>query len=355
MRFAAAPVGPVLVKDQDVSGRDRPTVGPVAAMRQRITETELIARCPAPTPSPSVPLEWREFEREINAGAMSRPGSLHRSDVALAGLRRRIAALEGGLSPEARLAPAPVSAKQGPARLLFGTPAIDKLFTCPGLPLGALHEMVSGETRDGGVLTGFLAAVLARLETATDGSAADGEVLWILDPRVPREGGTPYAEGLAHFGLDPSRLLIVKPRRIEDCLWAMEEGLRSPALGAVVGEIHGDPKPLDLTATRRLALRIRESRVTGFLLRHATPGGPSAAITRFRIIPRRGIQVESRRRDALLGEPGWRIALEKNRDGRPGTADLEWNHAHRCFTAATDRKPVVSDAADRPDSALLAG
>ena len=47
-----------------------------------------------------------------------------------------------------------------------------------------------------------------------------------------------------------------------------------------------DTKKLDLTASRRLALRARESGVLGLLLRQAGPAEPGAALTRWLVSPR---------------------------------------------------------------------
>ena len=55
-------------------------------------------------------------------------------------------------------------------------------------------------------------------------------------------------------GLPAQNLIHVEARDARDALWAMEEGLRCAALSAVIGEIWGDPRALDFTATRRLAV-----------------------------------------------------------------------------------------------------
>ncbi|MBA5778550.1 inducible mutagenesis protein A [Stappia sp. F7233] len=272
----------------------------------------------------------------------------------LAELRRRVAAMEGRLTPEAQLAPAPAIAatRQGPARLRTGMEAFDRLFAAPGLARGALHEITAAETRQAGALSGFAAALAAQLA-----ERHDGDLLWVVDPQVAREAGVPFADGLAAFGLDPARILLVTPRRIEDCLWALEEGARSSALFAVIGEIHGAPKALDLTATRRLSLKVRASGTTLFLLRHASRDEPTAALTRFCVSPRQSRPAQGGRagRPGLVGAPAWRVRLEKNRDGRPGEVELEWDHVRRSFTAPADLEPLVSGAFDRPDRAAGGG
>jgi len=66
-------------------------------------------------------------------------------------------------------------------------------------------------------------------------------------------------------------------------LWAMEEGLRCSALGAVIGEIWGDPKALDFTATRRLAVAAERNGVAAFLIRLGGHANLSGARMRWRI------------------------------------------------------------------------
>ncbi|WP_349358613.1 inducible mutagenesis protein A [Stappia sp.] len=269
----------------------------------------------------------------------------------LADLRSRIAALEGRLPHEAQLAPGPASAAhgRGPARLRTGVARFDRLFAAPGLPCGALHELTSAESRHGGALTGFATALLARLC-----AQRDGDVVWVSEPECRRETGGPHADGLARFGIDPARLILVRARRIEEVLWAAEEGLRARALAAVVAEVRGAPRVLDLTASRRLHLRSEEGGVSAFLLRHADGAAPTAAVMRARIAPRASIGAGDSR-FAPLGRPAWRVDVERNRDGRPGLVELEWDHATQHFAAPADRQPVVSGACDRPPGAAGAG
>ena len=61
-------------------------------------------------------------------------------------------------------------------------------------------------------------------------------------------------------GLGIRDLIHVEARDARAALWAMEEGLRCPALSLVVGELWGDPAALDFTATRRLAVAAERQR-----------------------------------------------------------------------------------------------
>ncbi|WP_244313653.1 ImuA family protein [Stappia sediminis] len=273
-----------------------------------------------------------------------------RTDIA--GLRRRIAAIEGRPALDAQFAPAPADAAttRGPARLLTGVDGFDRLFAQPGLSCGTLHEVTAAETRAAGALSGFAAGLLSLLSRERE-----GDLLWVADPQVMREAGMPFAAGFAEFGLDPARVLLVTPRRIEDALWALEEGARSRAIFAVAGELHGAPKALDLTATRRLSLKAQSSGTTVFLLRHAGLEEPTAATTRLHVSPRPRPRVAGVGRVRLVSRPGWHLRLEKNRDGRPGEVELEWDHARRSFVTPADIEPLVSDTPDRPAGAPAGG
>ena len=125
----------------------------------------------------------------------------------------------------------------------LGAPALDMHLPWGGLPRAALHE-VAGEGADreqGAAAAGFAALWLARLQ------AAVGPVLWI-SRAADLAGIDLHAHGLHQQCLDPKRLILVAARRDDEALWAMEEGLKTPSLGAVLCEVGS----LDLTASRRL-------------------------------------------------------------------------------------------------------
>jgi protein ImuA len=237
----------------------------------------------------------------------------------------------------------------GSDRLTFGVEAVD-LRLGGGLPLAALHEIRCDETRAGGALTGFAAALLVRLAAVTT-----KPILWVEEEMALGEAGHPFGAGLARFGLDPSRLIFIRARRAEDALWTLEEGLRCTGLAAVLAVIRASPHALDLTASRRLALRAAAHGVTGLLLRQASAAEPGAATTRWRIGPQPAAVTDGFAEG--IGRPAWRAELEKNRLGPVGRFDLEWDHARSSFvqSAATDtvaRPPVPFD---RPDRAAGAG
>ncbi|MGE5268867.1 MAG: ImuA family protein [Thiohalocapsa sp.] len=205
--------------------------------------------------------------------------------------------------------------------LPFGVTAIDGALPGGGLALGAVHEILGagGDEEDGAAAAGFIAGILARLG-GSGGSGGSGRapVLWCLG-RCDL-----YGAGLPAHGLDPARLVLVEARRDADLLWAVEEGLRTPALAAVVGEVGRLP----MVAGRRLQLAAERSGVTALLLRRwpdaalaaAERQRPSAAVTRWRIaaLPsaRRGLGLG-------IGRPRWRIELLRVRGGVPAQWDVE--------------------------------
>ncbi|WP_421994571.1 ImuA family protein [Roseococcus sp.] len=152
--------------------------------------------------------------------------------------------------------------------------------------------------------------LLARAQAALPGRS----VLWIAaEPDA-------YPPGLARIGLSAASLILVRAPRPADALWAAEEGLRCPAIGAVLtfGEIP------DLTAARRLQLAAETGGGIGLMLRpdDAAPG-PTAALTRWRLSARLSVEAGPDH----LGEPGWEIALLRARGGRPGAWVGEWDAA----------------------------
>ena len=228
------------------------------------------------------------------------------------------------------------------AVLPFAIPRLDRALA-GGLARAALHEMRVPESRDTAAMTGFAAAVLARL-------AATHPLLWIVESAAANEAGSIYGVGLGALGLDPARLVTVRVKTPADALWVFEEGLRCAGLAAVVTEIRGNPRLLDLTASRRLALRAAESGVMGLLLRQTDRSEPGAATTRWLIAPRPASTPADF--PAGIGHPAWRLVLERNRHGSTGTFDVEWDHDRRCFLPAAPAlsRPVASHARDRPSA-----
>ena len=189
----------------------------------------------------------------------------------------------------------------------LGLPALDTALG-GGLPTGCLQEVIGGSDAAAAGFCAFLLGRLASLE------GAPRSVLWGWIGE-----GDLYPPGLAAFGLDPARVILLAAPGPADLLWAMEEGLRCPALAGVVMEVDR----LDLVASRRLQLAAVAGGVTGLLLARGrrTHAAVSAAALRWRI-------------EGLPGER-WRVELERRRGGRPGAWILEKeDETDRLFVAA---------------------
>ena len=112
--------------------------------------------------------------------------------------------------------------------LSSGYPQLDAWLPDGGWPAGRLTE-VAVERWGSGELALFM-PLLARLcgtgENAGEGKGAGparaaGWIAWIAPPFLP------YAPALAAAGVDPARLLLVRPADDEAALWAAEQALRS--------------------------------------------------------------------------------------------------------------------------------
>ncbi len=159
-------------------------------------------------------------------------------------------------------------------------------------------------------------------ETVTDGAAmafmlaqmgtSKGPILWVSDRLSRREAGVICLAGMPH-GIDILRVDVSKP---VDVLWAMEQGLGCATLGAVVGEIWGDPPVLDFTASKRLALRSEAHAVPAWLIRRAAHANLSAARARWRLS-----SLASLPNTDDMHAPGqalWRAQLFRSRWGTTG-------------------------------------
>ena len=145
-------------------------------------------------------------------------------------------------------------------------------------------------------------------------------LLWVLDAAVARQVGRPCLYGLAEWGL--SNLLLVCPRDARSALWAMEEALSCDVIGAIVGELWGNPRALDFTASRRLAVAAERRGVPVVLLRPGAGADLSAARARWRVASSPSA-FNPFNADAP-GHPRWTAELFRARGHRPGSWRAEW-------------------------------
>jgi protein ImuA len=243
----------------------------------------------------------------------------------LAALRQRIRRLEGG------------GAAGGV--LPFGEVSLDAALPGGGLALGALHEVMGAgpDEEDGAVAAAFAAGIAARLVRHRG-----APILWCLG------GDDLYGPGLAAHGLPLDRLLTLRCRSDVDCLWALEEGVRSGALAGIVGELAILPP----AAGRRLQLAAEASGITMLLLRRWREGrvaarqrlAPSVAVTRWRV----GALPCAASGESGIGTPLWQVELLRCRGGTPAHWILEASDAtgHVAVAAAlADRSAAPNVAA----------
>jgi protein ImuA len=250
-----------------------------------------------------------------------------------------------------------------PQVLPFGVGAIDDHLPGGGLLRGALHEIFAD---DAGIATAFCALLAGRLAGDTENHA----ILWCERPWT-LDAGALYGPALLQFGIDPARMIMVRPRRDTDALWAMEEGLRCGRVAAVIGEI----TDMSLTASRRLQLAAEETGVTALMLRPKTDKpAPSAAVTRWRLD---AVEHETRYADVSetaerandndrkrpgppgldsdgppgLGAARWRAELFRCRGGVAANWMMEWNDETGNFSLAAE----ICDRPAVPSAARLAG
>jgi protein ImuA len=225
------------------------------------------------------------------------------------------------------------------AAIPLGVPAIDDALG-GGLARAALHEIAAARESAIAAATGFALMLASR---AGDARA----VLWIAEDMGLVENGAPYGPGLDEFDLAPERLVTVAAPKSRDVLWAMEEALRCRAVGAVVGEIRGTDRGIDLRASRRLALAAGRSEACAFLLRTAPGPEASAAATRWV-----AAAAPSGTSIAGPGPPQMSVHLTRNRRGPVGSWMLEWHRVEQRFDLASPFSQPVADAAcDRPHRA----
>ena len=198
----------------------------------------------------------------------------------------------------------------------------DQATSLPAPERPTLSELFPASARDGGA-TGFLLAHVARGKP----------LLWVQERMAMIEAGRIYPPGLGM-----SDLIHVTARDARAALWAMEEGLRCSALGAVIGEVWGDPKALDFTATRRLAVAAERYGVAAFLIRLGGHPNLSGARMRWRVAS--APSLANALDPKAPGTAAWEAELFRARGFAPG----KWIVSHE---KSADRLSVVAAAVDR--------
>lgn len=186
------------------------------------------------------------------------------------------------------------SGETGWQRLASGYPKLDQCLPGGGWPQHALTEILLDHYGTGELQ--LLMPALAHLSRSGDGDGqAAGWIAWIAPPFEP------YPPALKQWGVNLSRVLIVRPRTAKETLWAAEQALSSGNCAAVLLW----SEALDDAASRRLQLAAETGRSWAIAFRSLRAlSQPSAAALRLRI-------------DA--GAKGTDLGILKSRGGRPVT------------------------------------
>ncbi|MFL6793396.1 MAG: ImuA family protein, partial [Bradyrhizobium sp.] len=188
-----------------------------------------------------------------------------------------------------------------------------------GLAISAVHE-VFAEGHQSAAATGFIAGLAGRV-------AARRPLVWVRQDFSEIESGALSMSGLAELGLDPRLLVTVRASDVDSALRTAADALACDALGAVVLEIWGDARQLDLVASRKLTLASQASGVTALLLRIAATPIPSTAETRWIVRAAHSPPVTPSVPAApwhAWGAPVFDVQLVRNRHGPVGRWIMEW-------------------------------
>jgi protein ImuA len=215
-----------------------------------------------------------------------------------------------------------------------------------GLAVAAVHEVFTSGCQSAAA-TGFIAALSARV-------TARRPLVWVRQDFCDLEAGQLSMSGLSELGLDPRCLVTVRAADAESALRIAADALACDALGAVVLEVWGQARQLDLVASRKLTLAAQSSGVTGLLLRIAATPEPSTAETRW--IVRAAHSPPSPQWGALSpaaawGAPCFDAELVRNRHGPTGRWIMEWKCDECLFSEAADPQSLAATPAHRPHQA----
>ena len=219
-----------------------------------------------------------------------------------------------------------------------------------GLAVGAMHEVFAEAGRQSAAATGFVAGLAGRV-------AARRPLVWVRQDFTEIESGALSMSGLAELGLDPRLLVTVRAADVDTALRTAADAFACDALGAVVLEVWGEARQLDLVASRKLTLAAQASGVTGLLLRVAAEPSPSTAETRWIVRAAHSPPAAPLLPAASLtpaapwsawGAPMFDAQLVRNRHGPVGRWIMEWKCDECLFSKPAYPQPVAAAPAHRP-------
>jgi protein ImuA len=212
-----------------------------------------------------------------------------------------------------------------------------------GLALAAVHE-VFAEGHQSAAATGFIAGLTGRL-------TPHRPLVWVRQDFSEMESGALSMNGFCELGLDPRLLVTVRATDADSALRTAADALACDALGAVVLEVWGEARQLDLVDSRKLTLAAQASGVTALLLRVAATPQPSTAETRWIV---RAAHSPPGSPLHAWGAPVFDAQLVRNRHGPVGRWIMEWKCDECLFSEPTAYpQPVAATPTHRPHQASV--
>ena len=228
----------------------------------------------------------------------------------------------------------------------------------PGLVAPQHSEIFArGDEGSGAGLALSLARDAMKLAAGYTASAQEDrrQVLWVQDKSAVRLTGRPYLHGLPE-GLR-HRLIHVEAKSPEDALFALEEGLRCRDLAFVLGEVAGNPRGFNFTASRRLSLAAEKHGVPLWLVRLDAETDLSSARMRWKVVSSPSARPRWNR--SAPGRATWQAELFRARAHPPGEWSLSDDGsgliAARPYKPSTGDTATVATATDHVDLARTAG
>lgn len=199
-----------------------------------------------------------------------------------------------------------------PNRVALGHASADAMLR-GGLAPAALHEVFAAG-HQGGAATGFIAGLAGRISPRKP-------LVWVRQDFSDLESGSLSMSGFCELGLDPRLLVTVRAADVDSALRTAADALACDVLGAVVLEVWGDVRQLDLVASRKLTLAAQASGVAALVLRIAATPIPSTAETRWIV---RAAHSPPGNAASVWGAPRFDAELVRNRHGPVGRWIMEW-------------------------------
>lgn len=178
-----------------------------------------------------------------------------------------------------------------------GLRPLDRLLPRGGVPRGSLIDWLCDDDVSGGATLACAVGVSL---------AAQGGTMIVVDRggRFYPPAVMPWVAAAGSGGM-PGRLVVARPARDDDEVWAIDQALRCPGVAAVVAW----PKRVHPTAMRRWQVAARSSQAVGLLVR---PGRarrePSWAMHRIAVASLSGGSIGIRRLRLSLVDGPWSAA-----------------------------------------------